>query len=492
MSISKIRENQVTALIGPSGCGKSTFLRCLNRMNDTISDRQGDRQDHARRRGHLRSAASTWWNCAPASAWCSRSPTRSRSRSTTTSPTARASTALPRARPISTGIVESSLKKAALWNEVKDRLHEAGTGLSGGQQQRLCIARAIAVSPGSHPDGRAVLGARPDRHRQGRGADRRAAAELHHRHRHPLDAAGGARLAAHGDVPSRLPRRGRRRPTRCSPTPTTSARRTTSPAGSAERLPVHAADHEDQIMGEHTVTSFDEDLEHIQRLIRDMGDLAGAMVGASIRALLASDNALAQRVVSDDAIMDAKQRELDDRAITLIAKRQPMAQDLRAVVGAIRMAGDLERIGDLAKNIAKRVSAVGQSADAAQALARHRSDGGAGARPGPRRGRAYVARDADALRDAAHRRREDRHQIHGRVPRAADLHDGGSAQHHRLHASPVLREEPRAHRRPCHQHRRKRLLCDHRRSNCRRTGRSSTRPRWRFWPNSEPARDIER
>jgi phosphate transport system protein len=115
-------------------------------------------------------------------------------------------------------------------------------------------------------------------------------------------------------------------------------------------------------MGEHTVTSFDEDLNHIQRLVRDMGDLAGTMVSASIRALLASDNALAQRVVSDDAIMDARQRELDDRAITLIAKRQPMAQDLRAVVGGIRMAGDLERIGDLAKNIAKRVSAVGQGA----------------------------------------------------------------------------------------------------------------------------------
>jgi phosphate transport system protein len=115
-------------------------------------------------------------------------------------------------------------------------------------------------------------------------------------------------------------------------------------------------------MGEHTVASFDEDLGHVDRLIRDMGDLAGAMVSASIRALLMSDNALAQRVISDDAVMDARQRELDDRAITLIAKRQPMAQDLRAVLGAIRMAGDLERIGDLAKNIAKRVSAVGQSA----------------------------------------------------------------------------------------------------------------------------------
>jgi phosphate transport system protein len=114
-------------------------------------------------------------------------------------------------------------------------------------------------------------------------------------------------------------------------------------------------------MGEHTVTSFDEDLEAIDRLIRDMGDLSGTMVESATRALLSSDNPLAQRVISDDAVMDAKQRELDDRAITLIARRQPMAQDLRAVVGAIRMAADLERIGDLAKNIAKRVGAVGQS-----------------------------------------------------------------------------------------------------------------------------------
>jgi phosphate transport system protein len=111
-------------------------------------------------------------------------------------------------------------------------------------------------------------------------------------------------------------------------------------------------------MGEHTVTSFDEDLGHIDRLIRDMGDLSGTMLATATRALLASDPGLAQRVVSDDAVMDAKQRELDERAITLIAKRQPMAQDLRSVVGAIRMAADLERVGDLAKNIGKRVGAV--------------------------------------------------------------------------------------------------------------------------------------
>jgi len=114
-------------------------------------------------------------------------------------------------------------------------------------------------------------------------------------------------------------------------------------------------------MSNHIVTSFDDDLNEIDRLIRMMGDLAASMVESSTRALLDSDLALSQHVISDDAIMDARQRELDDRAITLIAKRQPMADDLRHVVGSIRMAGDLERIGDLAKNIAKRVGSVGVS-----------------------------------------------------------------------------------------------------------------------------------
>ena len=115
-------------------------------------------------------------------------------------------------------------------------------------------------------------------------------------------------------------------------------------------------------MGEHTVSSFDEELKSIDRLIRDMGSLAESMVETSIAALLASDVALAQQVISEDAVMDARQRALDEQAITIIARRQPMAQDLRAVIGAIRTAGDLERIGDLAKNIAKRVGAVGKAA----------------------------------------------------------------------------------------------------------------------------------
>ncbi len=75
-------------------------------------------------------------------------------------------------------------------------------------------------------------------------------------------------------------------------------------------------------------------------------------------ALVTSDEALARRVIENDAVLDQGQRELDDKAIFIIARRQPMAQDLREIIGSIRICADLERIGDLGKNIAKRVVAV--------------------------------------------------------------------------------------------------------------------------------------
>ena len=142
-----VRANQVTALIGPSGCGKSTFLRCLNRMNDTISIGQGDRQDHARRRGHLRSKKIDVVELRARVGMVFQKPNpfpKSIYENVAYGPRIHG---LAKSKADLDGIVESSLKKAAIWNEVKDRLHEPGTGLSGGQQQRLCIARAIAVSP---------------------------------------------------------------------------------------------------------------------------------------------------------------------------------------------------------------------------------------------------------------------------------------------------------------------------------------------------------
>jgi phosphate transport system ATP-binding protein len=141
-----ILDKTVTAFIGPSGCGKSTFLRCINRMNDTIAaarvegEIKLDGEDIYDKRVdpvQLRAKVGMVFqkpNPFPKSIYdnVSYGPKIH---------------GIARTKAELDAIVEDSLKKAALWNEVKDRLHEAGTGLSGGQQQRLCIARAVATQP---------------------------------------------------------------------------------------------------------------------------------------------------------------------------------------------------------------------------------------------------------------------------------------------------------------------------------------------------------
>jgi len=141
-----IAEKQVISFIGPSGCGKSTFLRCLNRMNDTI--------DICRIEGEIALDGKNIY--APD---VDVVPLRARVGMVFQKPNPFPKSIYdnvaygPRIHGLAAGsaeldeIVEISLERAGLWNEVKDRLKQPGTGLSGGQQQRLCIARAIAVSP---------------------------------------------------------------------------------------------------------------------------------------------------------------------------------------------------------------------------------------------------------------------------------------------------------------------------------------------------------
>src|SRR5690606_26894061 len=141
-----IADRTVTAFIGPSGCGKSTFLRCLNRMNDTIpacrveGDILLDGEDIYDKRVdpvQLRARVGMVFqkpNPFPKSIY----------ENVAYGPKIHG---LARNKAELDEIVESSLRRAALWNEAKDRLSAPGTGLSGGQQQRLCIARAIATSP---------------------------------------------------------------------------------------------------------------------------------------------------------------------------------------------------------------------------------------------------------------------------------------------------------------------------------------------------------
>jgi phosphate transport system ATP-binding protein len=142
----RIYEDLVTAFIGPSGCGKSTFLRCLNRMNDTIpsarvsgrieldgEDINSTNMDVVQLRARVGMVFQKP-NPFPKSIF----------ENVAYGPRIHG---LARSKAELEQIVEKSLRRAGLWDEVKDRLQESGTALSGGQQQRLCIARAIAVDP---------------------------------------------------------------------------------------------------------------------------------------------------------------------------------------------------------------------------------------------------------------------------------------------------------------------------------------------------------
>lgn len=111
-------------------------------------------------------------------------------------------------------------------------------------------------------------------------------------------------------------------------------------------------------MNEHTVKSYEEEFSLLDKKIAHMGGLAEHSLGRSFEALERRDPVLAESVVKSDRSIDILQREIEEHVILMIARRQPMANDLRHVMAALRIAGDLERIGDLAKNIAKRALAI--------------------------------------------------------------------------------------------------------------------------------------
>jgi phosphate transport system protein len=111
-------------------------------------------------------------------------------------------------------------------------------------------------------------------------------------------------------------------------------------------------------MTDHTVRAYDDELMEIGRKITEMGGIAETMLANAIQSLVKGDTELAQRVIATDPKLDLLERDIEEKAILTIARRQPMAIDLRALVSAIRIASDIERIGDLAKNVGKRVVAI--------------------------------------------------------------------------------------------------------------------------------------
>ncbi|HSR72000.1 MAG TPA: phosphate signaling complex protein PhoU [Kiloniellales bacterium] len=156
---------------------------------------------------------------------------------------------------------------------------------------------------------------------------------------------------------------------------------------------------------DHIVKAFDQELEGLGAIIGRMGGLVEAQLAGAIEALTRRDTELAGRVIEGDSEIDALEEQLDEAAIRLLALRQPMADDLRQVIAALRISSDLERIGDYAANIAKRTiaisriapvpaaSAVPRMARLVQAIIKDTLD-------------AYAARDAERAIDVWHRDEE--------------------------------------------------------------------------------------
>ncbi len=109
---------------------------------------------------------------------------------------------------------------------------------------------------------------------------------------------------------------------------------------------------------EHIVTSYQEELTDLAKSISKMGGMVETAISTSIDALLSQDKKAAKKIAKNDRLIDEMQRKIDENAVSMIARRQPMAGDLRLIISSIHVANDLERIGDMAKNIARRTKHI--------------------------------------------------------------------------------------------------------------------------------------
>ena len=335
-----IREHEITALIGPSGCGKSTFLRCLNRMNDLIEgarvegtllyhgvdlyDERVDPVEVRRRIGMVFQKP----NPFPKSIYDN----------------VAFGPKIAGFKGNMDDLVEESLQRAALWDEVKKKLKDSGMALSGGQQQRLCIARAIATKPDVILMDEPCSVPRPDRHVEDRGPDARPRLRVHDRDRDAQHAASGAGLR-----PDRLLHRGRR------------GRRSSHGAHRGVRsdgIDLHESlgppnrglrDGEVRMTREH----FHEQLERVELELLSMGELASSAIQRSVEALVQHDTEAAEAVIRDDDAIDEIYLRIDSGVLEMLALQSPVATQLRLVSAILHSCLHLERIGDQAVNIAK-------------------------------------------------------------------------------------------------------------------------------------------
>ena len=327
-----IPERQITAFIGPSGCGKSTFLRTLNRMNDLIPSVkiEGEVDFHGKNIYDARV-----------------DPTLLRKRIGMVFQKANPFPMSiydnvaygPRTHGIRShakldDIVERSLRSAAIWDEVKDRLKKSAMGLSGGQQQRLCIARALAVEPEVLLMDEATSALDP--------ISTSKIEDL------------ALELKEHYTVV--MVTHNMQQAARISDNTAFFLLGELVEFGRTEQLFSAPADKrtEDYITGRFG--QFDQQLALLNRELIEMGALCEEVIALASKALTEGDPDMAARVAPLDTEIDQKERTIESLCLKLLLQQQPVARDLRQISAALKMITDMERIGDQAQDTAEIVT----------------------------------------------------------------------------------------------------------------------------------------
>ena len=331
----EIPEKSITAFIGPSGCGKSTLLKTLNRMNDLVKgvritgnvfylgqDIYAPEVEVSELRRQIGMVFQKP-NPFPMSIYdnVAYGP----------------KTHGIRKKAELDEIVERSLRDAAIWDEVKDRLRKNALGLSGGQQQRLCIARALAVEPN------VLLMDEPTSALDPISTSKieELAMELKekytivivtHNMQQAVRISDQTAFFLLGELIEY-----------------SNTEQLFSAQGEEDRGLHHG---EVRIMRSH----FDEQLAQLSRELTEMGALCEEVIALSAKALTDGDKALAARVAPLDAEIDQKERDIESLCLKLLLQQQPVARDLRQISAALKMITDMERIGDQAEDIAEIIT----------------------------------------------------------------------------------------------------------------------------------------
>ena len=328
---------KATALIGPSGCGKSTFLRTINRMNDLVEGTRvaGSLTFHGQ---EIYSAGQDVTALRRQIGMVFQKPNpfpMSIYDNVAYGPRTHGE----RDRRRLDELVESSLRSAAIWDEVKDRLKKS-TSL-----RRTAAASVHRQGPGGGAggtaDGRGHQRPGPHLHGQDRGSDRRAQGALHHCHGDTQYAAGRPDL----------------RPDRLFPG---------GGAGGVQRdgaAVLHAPGPADGGLHHREVwvmrSRFDQQLERLHLELTRMGAQCEQAIAAGIKALLEDDDEMAGEAIAIEREIDQQEREIESLCMKLLLQQQPVARDLRMVSSALKMISDMERIGDQAADIAEITRHIG-------------------------------------------------------------------------------------------------------------------------------------